>query len=53
MGLGLDVVWTVKKEHEDNIHFDTRQFNHILWENPSDLKERLANTVVAVIGRGG
>jgi len=31
MGLGLPVIFTAKKYSE--LHFDTRQYNHILWED--------------------
>ena len=51
MGLGLDVVWTVRKDDLDNVHFDTRQFNHIPWENPDDLRQKLTDRIVAVSGR--
>ena len=51
MGLGLPVVWSVRGDQLDDVHFDTRQFNHIVWSDPSDLKAQLERTVVAVIGR--
>jgi len=51
MGLGLPVVWSVRKEDLGNVHFDTRQFNHVVWSDSSDLKAQLEATVVAVIGR--
>jgi hypothetical protein len=31
IGLGRPVIWTCNKLHEDKLHFDTRQYNHILW----------------------
>ena len=36
----------------NEIHFDTRQFSHITWEDPEELKEKLANRIAAVIGDG-
>lgn len=30
-GLGQKVIWTVHEDHLKEIHFDTRQFNFILW----------------------
>ena len=51
MGLGLPVVWSVKKDDLADVHFDTRQFNHIVWSDHADLKAQLENRVVAVIGR--
>ena len=51
MGLGLPVVWSVKNDELGKVHFDTRQYNHVVWKNPDDLKTQLADRVVAVIGR--
>lgn len=34
-----------------NIHLDTRQYNHIVWKTPEDLREQLYNTICAVIGK--
>ena len=52
MGLDIPVIWCCHKDLIDDIHFDTRQFNHIDWEDPADLKERLRNRIGAVIGDG-
>ncbi len=49
-GLGIPVIWTCKKSDITNLHFDTRQFNHIDWETPEELKERLANRIRVIIG---
>ena len=51
-GLGLPVIWTCGKSDIDNLHFDTRQQNHIDWETPEELRERLAHRIRAVIGPG-
>lgn len=53
-GLGLPVIFTCRKDMIDKVHFDTRQFNHILWEkeNPEDLREQLTNRILAAIGQG-
>lgn len=29
IGLGLPVLWSVRKDNLENVHFDTRQYNHI------------------------
>ena len=53
-GLGLDVIFTCDKEHFDDVHFDIKHRNHILW-NADDLegfKISLKNRIEAVIGRG-
>ena len=53
-GLGIEVIFTCRKDVLDNndIHFDTRQYNHIGWETPEELRERLADRISAVIGDG-
>ena len=33
----------------DKLHFDTRQYNHIVWTGPEDLNERLRLRIEARI----
>lgn len=40
-GLGMEVIYTCKKDEIDKAHFDTRQYQHILWSTPEELKEQL------------
>lgn len=49
LGLGIPVVWTCREDHLQGTHFDTRQYNHIVWETPEDLKEKLKNRIEATI----
>ena len=49
MGLGIPVVWTCQKDDIDGAQFDTRQYQHLLWETPEDLKEQLVNHIAARI----
>ncbi len=51
-GLGISVIFTCRKDLQDEIHFDTRQYNHIFWEAPDELRERLEERIGAVIGQG-
>lgn len=51
-GLGIPVFYTCRRDLADKLHFDTRQFNHILWESHQELHESLRNRIVAVIGEG-
>lgn len=51
-GLGIPVFSTCNKALEKELHFDTRQFKHILWENHDDLRKRLKEWIMAVIGEG-
>ncbi len=51
-GLNIPVIFTCRKDRLDGVHFDTRQFNHIVWEKPDDLSEQLKTRIEAVIGVG-
>lgn len=46
-GLGIPVVWTVRKDGLTDASFDTRQFNHIVWETPEELAAKLARRITA------
>ena len=50
MGLGIPVIWTCRKDDFANCHFDTRQYNHIVWETPTDLAKALEHRIRATIG---
>jgi nucleoside 2-deoxyribosyltransferase len=49
MGLGLPVIWTCREDWLDKLHFDTRQYNHIIWTDPEDLKIKLQDRIMATI----
>jgi hypothetical protein len=51
-GLGIPVVWTVRADQIGLVHFDTRQYSHIAWNTPEDLRDRLISRIRAVIGQG-
>ena len=51
-GLNIPVIYTCKKDSMKHIHFDTRQYNHIDWKSPEELKKRLEDRISAVIGDG-
>ncbi len=51
-GLGIPVIWACRSDHIKHVHFDTRQFNHITWSNPEELRDKLRNRIGAVIGDG-
>jgi nucleoside 2-deoxyribosyltransferase len=50
MALGLPVIWSCHRDDLTNVHFDTRQYNHIVWEAPADLKQQLLDRIEATIG---
>jgi len=49
MGLGLPVIWTVREDQIKECKFNTRQYNHVRWESPEDLREKLKNRILATI----
>jgi len=49
-GLGLPVIWSVRHDDLKNVHFDTRQYSHIVWKSESELKEKLGDFILATIG---
>lgn len=49
MGLGIPVIWTVHKDQIKQVHFDTRQYNHIVYDSAEDLKQKLYNRIAATI----
>jgi hypothetical protein len=48
-GLGIPVIWTVSKQDHKDVHFDTRQFNHIIYEQPQELRKLLGDRIRATI----
>jgi len=50
LGLGIPVIWTCRKDEIDSCHFDTRQYNHIVWETPEQLAQALEHRIRATIG---
>lgn len=52
MGLGIPVIWTCREDVIADVHFDTRQFNHIVWRDADELRTRLNKRILAVIGQG-
>jgi len=52
LGLGRAVIWSVHEDDLKNLHFDTRQFNHIVWRDPADLRRKVTDRLVGVFGRG-
>ena len=49
MGLGRPVIFTCRNDELANAHFDTRQYNHIGWDKPADLREKLKRRIQATI----
>ena len=49
LGLGIPVIFTVREDSVDGLHFDTRQYNHIIWKDPSDLRRKISDRILATI----
>ena len=49
MGLGRPVIWTCRQDDMKNVHFDTRQYSHVVWTDPYDLRTKLADRIKATI----
>lgn len=49
LSLGISVIWTCRDDQKDESHFDTRQYNHILWKTPEDLRGKLFNRIQATV----
>jgi nucleoside 2-deoxyribosyltransferase len=47
MGLGIPVIWTCRKTDIEEAHFDTRQYNHIVWETSEELRKKLVDRIQA------
>jgi hypothetical protein len=51
-GLNIPVIWACRDDLVAQLHFDIRQFNHIVWTSPDDLRQKLCNRIRAVLGDG-
>ena len=47
-GLGIPVIWTVKDSAKE-LHFDTRQYNHIVYKTAEELQKLLRDRIAATI----
>ena len=51
-GLNIPVIYTCREDCLEDVHFDTRQFNHLTSNTPDDLRTDLAKRISAVLGDG-
>jgi len=49
LGHNKSVIWTCKESDKENIHFDTRQYNHIIWKNEYALRKKLEDRIKATL----
>jgi len=48
-GLNIPVIWTCRRDEIEKLHFDVRQYNCILWDEPEQLRESLIYRIEATI----
>lgn len=51
-GLDIPVIFTCQTDALKTVHFDTRQYPHIVWRSPEELRECLSKRISAVLGDG-
>ena len=51
-GLGIPVIFTCRDDMVAKLHFDTRQYAHIVWNSTEQLRDQLKNRILARIGEG-
>jgi len=49
LGHQKSVIWSCQKDDLKNVHFDTRQYNHIVWDNEDDLYIKLKDRILATL----
>jgi hypothetical protein len=49
MGRGVPVIWCCRDSDIKDAHFDTRQYNHITWSNPGELRSKLEDRIRATV----
>lgn len=47
-GLAVPVIWCCREDEIGQAHFDTRQYNHLVWNSAAELRERLESRVRAL-----
>ena len=52
MGLDIPVFFACHSDMVEELHFDTRQYAHIVWSQPEDLRFALRDRILARIGHG-
>ena len=48
-GLGIKVISTCHSDFVKKLHFDTRQYNHVVWSSAAELRSKLNDRIVATV----
>ncbi len=51
IGLKRPVLWSCRDDRKDRLHFDTRQYPHVIWKTPNELSEKLFWLICGVVGK--
>ena len=49
-GLGKPVIFTCREDQLSELQFDIRNFQHLAWTEPDDLRDRLAEQIKSLVG---
>lgn len=49
LGRGQKVIYTCQEDHIDTAHFDTRNYQHLVWKDGADLKKKLMDKIEVFI----
>jgi nucleoside 2-deoxyribosyltransferase len=49
LGRGQKVIYTGKEDHIGTAHFDTRNYQHLVWKDGADLKKKLMDKIEVFI----
>jgi hypothetical protein len=49
LGRNIPVIWSCRVNEIEKVHFDTRQYNHIVWNDSTELYQRIKNRIKATI----
>jgi nucleoside 2-deoxyribosyltransferase len=49
LGHQKDVIWSVKQNQLKKVHFDTRQYSHVVWQDEDDLYSKMKNRILATL----
>jgi hypothetical protein len=49
IGRGIPVIWSCREDEIGKVHPDTRQYNHVTWNDEKELTERLTSRIKGTI----
>ena len=51
LALGKAVIWSCREDQFGDVHFDTRQYPHIIWRTEEDLSSEIEGRLKAMLAR--